>query len=419
VALKSPIGDRKEAADALMASLRQHDVRLMDQALLVSQELIRVAISWEESWHWALEDASRQCFGEGNIQGMIETLLPLHEMIEKPVTVREAAFVENYKYELKDAYDCLLQYKRIMTQERGFALPTSKKHLHAMQQEYAIQLQAREQALLGQNQNQDLPVPPPQPFPEDSLITQAWDLYYPIFKRINSQLPHMNNLDLQTCSPALFTAQDLDLGVPGTYSVTGQAVKIKSFHAVVSIIRSKQRPRKLRIFGEDGQEFVFLLKGHEDLRQDERAMQLFGLVNALLYYDRRTNVNSQDLQIQRYPVMPLSPTVGLIGWVPNCDTLHDLIRSYRDSRKIMLDVEHRLILQVAPGKSILILSLSLSLCLSLFVFGLTNSLFPSLSLSLSLLTAKLYDSLPLMHKLEVFEHAMTYTQGEDLAKILW
>lgn len=39
------------------------------------------------------------------------------------------------------------------------------------------------------------------------------------------------------------------------------------------------------------------LQGHEDLRQDERAMQLFGLVNALLYNDRRTGVNSEDLQV--------------------------------------------------------------------------------------------------------------------------
>jgi FKBP12-rapamycin complex-associated protein len=41
---------------------------------------------------------------------------------------------------------------------------------------------------------------------------------------------------------------------------------------------------------------VFLLKGHEDLRQDERAMQLFGLVNALLYHDRYTG--NDDLGIQ-------------------------------------------------------------------------------------------------------------------------
>lgn len=37
--------------------------------------------------------------------------------------------------------------------------------------------------------------------------------------------------------------------------------------------------------GSNGHEFVFLLKGHEDLRQDERVMQLFGLVNTLLAND--------------------------------------------------------------------------------------------------------------------------------------
>ena len=33
---------------------------------------------------------------------------------------------------------------------------------------------------------------------------------------------------------------------------------------------------------------MFLLKGHEDLRQDERVMQLFGLVNTLLGNDSVT-----------------------------------------------------------------------------------------------------------------------------------
>jgi len=36
------------------------------------------------------------------------------------------------------------------------------------------------------------------------------------------------------------------------------------------------------IVGNNGREYQFLLKGHEDLRQDERVMQLFGLVNSLL-----------------------------------------------------------------------------------------------------------------------------------------
>jgi FKBP12-rapamycin complex-associated protein len=65
-------------------------------------------------------------------------------------------------------------------------------------------------------------------------------------------------------------------------------------------------------------------KTKQDLRQDERVMQLFGLVNSMLGAERSTA--ERDLSIARYAVIPLSPNSGLIGWVPNCDTLHALIR---------------------------------------------------------------------------------------------
>ena len=48
---------------------------------------------------------------------------------------------------------------------------------------------------------------------------------------------------------------------------------------------SKQRPRKLTIHGSDGEDHEFLLKGHEDLRQDERVMQVIYLLQRdLLFY---------------------------------------------------------------------------------------------------------------------------------------
>jgi FKBP12-rapamycin complex-associated protein len=179
---------------------------------------------------------------------------------------------------------------------------------------------------------------------EDQLLQRAWHLYYLVFKRINKQLPHHMTLELEYVSPALQAARDLDLAVPGTYRVSGQAVRIRSFGEVVHVISSKQRPRKLTMCGEDGESYMFLLKGHEDLRQDERAMQLFGLVNALLERDRVTA--NYDLSIRRYAVVPLSPNTGLVGWVPQCDTLHTLIRDYRDKRNVVLNIEHRLMSQM-------------------------------------------------------------------------
>lgn len=50
--------------------------------MVVSRELIRVAILWHELWHEALEEASRLFFSEKNAPGMIQALEPLHRMLE-------------------------------------------------------------------------------------------------------------------------------------------------------------------------------------------------------------------------------------------------------------------------------------------------------------------------------------------------
>jgi FKBP12-rapamycin complex-associated protein len=76
VAVKSPRGGRKEAAESLMANLRSENPTLIEQALLVSEELVRVAVLWEESWHFALESASHQLFGECDFPGMLDTIQP-------------------------------------------------------------------------------------------------------------------------------------------------------------------------------------------------------------------------------------------------------------------------------------------------------------------------------------------------------
>lgn len=64
------------------------------------------------------------------------------------------------------------------------------------------------------------------------------------------------------------------------------------------------------------------VQGHEDLRQDERVMQLFGLVNTMLAHDRTTA--ERDLSIARYAVIPLSPNSGkfLLAFIP---PLHGLL----------------------------------------------------------------------------------------------
>ncbi len=299
VACKSQSTSRRSAAMVVLDNLRQHSALLVEQAQVVSLELIRVAILWHEAWHEALEEASQLYFGEQNVDGMLRVLAPLHHIIERlgAETLHEISFVQVYGRELQEANEWCQKYRETGREEE---------------------------------------------------LNQAWDLYYHVFKRINKQLPQLTTLELQYVSPRLLNARGLELCVPGNYmpGVPGGAATIAAFARTMHVITSKQRPRRLQIHGSDGKDYGYLLKGHEDLRQDERVMQLFGLVNMLL--DATPATSAGDLSIARYAVVPLSPNSGLIGWVPNCDTLHALIREHRDAHKVPLNLEHRLMLAMAP-----------------------------------------------------------------------
>ena len=356
VLLKSPVAERKIAAESLMNSLKAHSIGLVEEALMVSSELIRVAILWLETWHEGLEDASRLYFGEGNVSGMLDLLIPLHEQVESGAeTRREDEFIKSFGQDLFQAHAHIKEYIRLRATD-GSTIPTS--------------------AAASYDQNGRLI---PQNEEAETAMNKAWDIYYTVFRRINKQLPALTKLELTNCSPALSHAQNLELGIPGSYRVDGSYVKIESFVPNVQVITSKQRPRKITLRGSDGKDYVFLLKGHEDLRQDERVMQLFGLVNALLERDRQTK--KHDLRIQRYAISPLSHNCGLVGWVPHTDTLHSLIRDYRQSKKVPLNLENREMLKIAPD----------------------------------------FDMLTVMQKVEVFADALSRTvgKGNDLYEILW
>ena len=61
--------------------------------------------------------------------------------------------------------------------------------------------------------------------------------------------------------------------------------------------------------GSNGSDYMFLLKGHEDLRQDERVMQLFGLVNTLLSNDPETLKRHLRFVVGGGPWL-----LGITGW---------------------------------------------------------------------------------------------------------
>lgn len=123
VLLKSPVAERKNAAESLMNTLKEHSSELVDEALMVSSELIRVAILWLETWHEGLEEASRLYFVEGNVSGMLDILLPLHEKVEAgPETQLENDFLKNFGQDLARAHLHIKDYVRLVG-EAGSTVP--------------------------------------------------------------------------------------------------------------------------------------------------------------------------------------------------------------------------------------------------------------------------------------------------------
>lgn len=134
VAAKSGSIKRQLAANSILMGMNKHWEGLVNAALLVSKELIRVAILWPEMWYTALEQvayalsfvslsvvvlgvtclpspmsclqAADLFFGrDKDYKAMLERLAPLHAMIEEPVTQHEVSFLQVYGSDLQRARD--------------------------------------------------------------------------------------------------------------------------------------------------------------------------------------------------------------------------------------------------------------------------------------------------------------------------
>eukprot|EP01062_Namystynia_karyoxenos_P028013 TRINITY_DN2131_c0_g1_i1.p1 TRINITY_DN2131_c0_g1~~TRINITY_DN2131_c0_g1_i1.p1 ORF type:complete len:2623 (+),score=1020.62 TRINITY_DN2131_c0_g1_i1:162-7871(+) len=335
VCIRSTHSERRAAAAHVLTAMREQAAVLVDECEFVGNELIRVAVLWHEQWNEGLEEASKLFFGAKDVEGMLRTVFPLHAILQRTDTLHEVSFIQAYGRDLQEAYEWCRSYLRTG---------------------------------------------------DDQDINQAWDIYYTVFKKIHKSLQKdLMSLELQFCSPRLFHARDLIIAMPGLPAAQSavDSVRIKSFSPLLQVMQSKQRPRRMSIYGSDGVEYKFLLKGKEDLRLDERVMQVFGLVNALLQSDGATAMKPA-LQIQRYSVTPLSSNAGLIGWVDACDTLHMLVKDFREkNHRMRINVEYQHMMQLCYPQE------------------------------------NAYENLPLMNKVELFEYAMEHTTGQDLYKILW
>lgn len=76
---------------------------------------------------------------------------------------------------------------------------------------------------------------------------------------------------------------------------------------------SIRKPKRIIIRGHDERDYPFLVKGGEDLRQDQRIEQLFEVMNVIL--SRDAACSQRNMQLQTYHVIPMTSRYDRLGVV--------------------------------------------------------------------------------------------------------
>ncbi|CAM4805641.1 unnamed protein product [Rotaria magnacalcarata] len=124
-----------------------------------------------------------------------------------------------------------------------------------------------------------------------------------------------------------------EIEMPGQYTSKKKPfvehhIKIVGFDEKILVLQSLRLPKRLTIRGHDENDYPFLVKGGEDIRQDQRIEALFSIMNDLYDDDPNCNQsNSAHIAVRTYKVIPMSSKLGMIEWLNNTRPLKELIES--------------------------------------------------------------------------------------------
>ena len=278
---------RVQAAQSIYASIRTEFPMLAEQVEMVTSELVSIATLISEEWLDALVAANR-CWMAGDGERVVEIMSPLHNELLHPKSENDHQFLRLYQRELNIAKENWTRWQ----------------HTH-----------------------------------HQSDMKRSWIYYGQVFARLYQQLRDQRVIQLSDVSSRLSEAKNVEVAVPGVFQdrISGPVICIHSFSPLIHVMGSKRRPKQITVVGSDGTDFKFLLKGQEDLRLDQRVMQVLRLINTLIRTSA-TEVSSQSSipPIVTFAVVPLSPTAGLIGWVECAQTVDSIVAEMRgyDSTRI-------------------------------------------------------------------------------------
>ena len=148
--------------------------------------------------------------------------------------------------------------------------------------------------------------------------------------------------DFSKISKEIVDIHDLNLPIFGTYKYNEKPILIHKFDNTFKSAKSQKSPKVIKIYGNDGHTYKFILKQYEDLRGEGRVMIFFKFLNRLI-----------KTKIKTFTITPLTPKIGLIQFVENSLGLNDLIakrRTMAEMESNKLGSFNRTLENVAPYK---------------------------------------------------------------------
>lgn len=127
-------------------------------------------------------------------------------------------------------------------------------------------------------------------------------------------------------APGTAMTQDVRADVKAHQAFAQSGVMIECAKEELAVLSSLMKPSRLTLRGSDGRSYDFLCKREDkgDMRKDSRLMEFNSMLNRLL----RANPESakRGLRLRTFCVCPLNEECGLIEWVPNTNTLRNLVQ---------------------------------------------------------------------------------------------
>eukprot|EP00755_Sulcionema_specki_P032510 Sspe_Gene.19787::Locus_7227_Transcript_1_1_Confidence_1.000_Length_7617::g.19787::m.19787/K07203/MTOR, FRAP, TOR; serine/threonine-protein kinase mTOR len=285
-------GLRRRAVERIEELTRRNFPNLVEQVKMITDELVRISVLWAEEWDEAIEEAMQLKEWERSFSRFNDLLADV----------------------AKAETECEKQFSSLYL-----------THLLAAQKSWEMWRKTRASAERSNAIN---------------LLRIVQGDIRKKFKDVEQ-----SGFTLSDVAPQLSKARSLEVAIPGQYQDRDggkrAVIVIQSFSQFVNVLNSKRRPKQLALTGSDGKQYKYLLKGHEDLRLDQRVMQVLTLVNSLLFQHTinnpfNTNSHNQLLPaIETFAVVPIAPTAGLIGWVESAQTFTSIVKEMRGGDKKM------------------------------------------------------------------------------------